>query len=95
MIANEFAENVKSGRCEDCPPVGYPTDKMRCLPCPRRATGAINARVQNTIMDLQPGDVIGCAWPSDEIRNFSADGRAMGRRSAVVFREALARVSQP
>lgn len=24
--------------CEDCPPVGYPTDKTRCTPCPRRAT---------------------------------------------------------
>jgi len=23
--------------CSDCPPVGYPTDKTRCLPCPRRA----------------------------------------------------------
>lgn len=23
--------------CEDCPPVGYPTDKTRCTPCPRRA----------------------------------------------------------
>lgn len=22
--------------CEDCPPVGYPTDKTRCTPCPRR-----------------------------------------------------------
>lgn len=22
--------------CEDCPPVGYPTDKTRCDPCPRR-----------------------------------------------------------
>lgn len=22
--------------CEDCPPVGYETDKTRCLPCPRR-----------------------------------------------------------
>ena len=22
---------------EDCPPVGYPTDKTRCLPCPRLA----------------------------------------------------------
>src|SRR4051812_22836706 len=22
--------------CEDCPPVGYQTDKTRCLPCPRR-----------------------------------------------------------
>lgn len=25
------------GLCEDCPPVGYPTDKTRCLPCPRRS----------------------------------------------------------
>lgn len=23
--------------CENCPPVGYPTDKTRCTPCPRRA----------------------------------------------------------
>lgn len=22
--------------CSDCPPVGYPTDKTRCSPCPRR-----------------------------------------------------------
>ena len=22
--------------CDDCPPVGYPTDKTRCAPCPRR-----------------------------------------------------------
>lgn len=22
--------------CTDCPPVGYPTDETRCLPCPRR-----------------------------------------------------------
>jgi len=22
--------------CADCPPVGYPTDKTRCRPCPRR-----------------------------------------------------------
>jgi hypothetical protein len=26
--------------CEGCPPVGYPTDKTRCLPCPRRAQKA-------------------------------------------------------
>lgn len=23
--------------CEDCPPLGYPTDETRCTPCPRRA----------------------------------------------------------
>lgn len=36
-----------------------------------------------------PGDHIGRIWPSDELRNFSADGRAMGKRSAAVFRQAL------
>lgn len=25
-----------AGTCSDCPPVGYPTDATRCLPCPRR-----------------------------------------------------------
>lgn len=28
--------------CEDCPPVGYPTDKTRCEPCPRRDRPAKN-----------------------------------------------------
>lgn len=27
--------------CEDCPPVGYPTDKTRCTPCPRRSVPSI------------------------------------------------------
>jgi hypothetical protein len=26
--------------CEDCPPIGYPTDKTRCTPCPRRVATA-------------------------------------------------------
>jgi hypothetical protein len=26
--------------CEDCPPVGYPTDKTRCGPCPRKVSNA-------------------------------------------------------
>lgn len=30
------AEGEKDKLCDDCPPVGYPTDKTRCLPCPRR-----------------------------------------------------------
>lgn len=25
-------------RCEDCPPIGYPTDKTRCAPCPHRSS---------------------------------------------------------
>lgn len=29
--------------CSDCPMVGYPTDKTRCLPCPRRTGGPLSA----------------------------------------------------
>jgi hypothetical protein len=29
--------------CEDCPPVGYPTDKTRCTPCPRRVVAETGA----------------------------------------------------
>jgi hypothetical protein len=28
--------STPDGLCENCPPVGYPTDATRCLPCPRR-----------------------------------------------------------
>lgn len=28
---------MTAGRCEDCPPVGYPTAKTRCAPCDRRS----------------------------------------------------------
>lgn len=31
------AASAQPTRCEDCPPVGYPTDKTRCAPCDRRA----------------------------------------------------------
>lgn len=29
-------EGVAGESCEDCPPVGYPTNHTRCAPCPRR-----------------------------------------------------------
>lgn len=29
--------------CDDCPPLGYPTDKTRCLPCPRRTPKVLDA----------------------------------------------------
>lgn len=28
--------NHDDGVCEDCPPVGYPTDGTRCWACPRK-----------------------------------------------------------
>jgi hypothetical protein len=29
--------------CSDCPMVGYPGDKTRCLPCPRRQQEMLNS----------------------------------------------------
>lgn len=38
LEASDNEARVKCGElCEDCPPVGYPTDDTRCMPCPRRA----------------------------------------------------------
>lgn len=37
-----------SALCEDCPPVGYPTDATRCTPCPRRATQSSPAATSET-----------------------------------------------
>lgn len=38
--------------CGDCPPVGYPTDKTRCLPCPRRTEqGAPEAGATTALRD--------------------------------------------
>jgi hypothetical protein len=40
---------------------------------------------------MRPDDHVGKAWPSDELRNFSADGREAGVRAADVFRRELVR----
>jgi hypothetical protein len=42
---HDFAEAVLAKAvalfpCSDCPPAGYPTDKTRCGPCPRRIRSA-------------------------------------------------------
>ena len=34
-LRSERAEGESIELCEGCPPVGYPTDKTRCTPCPR------------------------------------------------------------
>ena len=43
--------------CSDCPPVGYPTDKTRCTPCPRRlAKDVIRLVVAARNVVFEPGD---------------------------------------
>jgi hypothetical protein len=36
-----FERGAGETLCEDCPPIGYPTDKTRCTPCPRRAPAPV------------------------------------------------------
>lgn len=37
VVAKETAQrNREASLCSDCPPIGYSTDRTRCLPCPRR-----------------------------------------------------------
>lgn len=38
--------------CSDCPPVGYPTDKTRCTPCPRRTE--LNAALDRSAIPPAP-----------------------------------------
>jgi len=37
-LAKASVESASTSNCSDCPPVGYPTDITRCLPCPRRTS---------------------------------------------------------
>ena len=39
--------------CDDCPPIGYPTDKTRCLPCSRRTPKELDAIV-DTVLAYHP-----------------------------------------
>ncbi len=32
----QLMQSILGDLCDDCPPTGYPIDKTRCLPCPRR-----------------------------------------------------------
>lgn len=47
------------------------------------------------VRKYRDGDVCGKIWPSDQWRNFSADGRVIGCHAAAAFRRALRQASQP
>jgi len=45
--ARKHRDRLKAqSRCEDCPGIGYPTDKTRCLPCDRRAASTVTRHEQ-------------------------------------------------
>lgn len=37
FVGHELVRDPNLIYCEDCPPIGYPTDKTRCAQCPRRS----------------------------------------------------------
>ncbi|WP_428491656.1 hypothetical protein [Rhodopila sp.] len=56
--------------CDDCPPIGYPTDKTRCLPCPRR--NAIAASGDWVMVPREPTVEMNCAAVDEFRRTLSA-----------------------
>lgn len=62
-------KNQPGNECSDCPPVGYPTDKTRCDPCPRHDAGMHDA-LKNACDRLQSfldtfGDLGDCVTDAD------------------------------
>lgn len=49
--------------CEDCPPTGYPTDKTRCAPCPRRAADPVRGELAEALTllceEIEAGELHG------------------------------------
>ena len=40
---------MSAALCDDCPPLGYPTDKTRCLECPRRVPPEFDAMADKVL----------------------------------------------
>lgn len=57
--------------CGDCPPVGYPTDKTRCEPCPRtrprEQEGAALEMTETFYVAKQAGDAKFLRWLHDRL----------------------------
>ena len=43
------AHCMSAALCDDCPPLGYPTDKTRCLECPRRTPPKLDAMADKVL----------------------------------------------
>lgn len=63
------------GECSDCPPVGYPTDETRCLPCPRRAALlASTPDLQREIKRLREALKLWLAYDNCDEADFTQSG---------------------
>jgi hypothetical protein len=49
LESSDNEARVRCGElCEDCPPVGYPTESTRCRPCPRRASTSTSTQTEKS-----------------------------------------------
>ena len=44
--------------CSDCPPVGYSTDRTRCIPCPRHADTITTLRAELAAVKRERDEMI-------------------------------------
>lgn len=72
---------MTSTLCDDCPPVGYPTDKTRCIPCPRRAVHPSQPQfIGIDYGDPDGGDTyVSMRNPSPEVLRFLENPEAVAR----------------
>lgn len=74
LVSNKGVGGTLSGQerhslCDDCPPEGYPTDKTRCAPCPRRTdeTGAqVCPTCKGHFFPEKGGNPCHAGWPAAE-----------------------------
>lgn len=87
--SSQPAASAQPTRCEDCPPVGYPTDKTRCAPCDRRADYLVCGRsngdgtyeaVPTASPAGSPADAIGFKSFDPDDRFFHASDKSWWRR---------------
>lgn len=64
--------NDIDGLCSDCPPYGYPTDKTRCLPCPRMLQRDPHAAPQSLHQQRRTGPPLIPLGYCDQFREYIA-----------------------
>jgi hypothetical protein len=69
--------------CDDCPPAGWPTDKTRCAPCPRRALG------------LPPWDELTPEERLAVVEQIAGPGLSWALRARQVYEHLRAKMAEP
>ena len=73
-VAGQPAASAEPHRCEDCPPVGYPTDKTRCAPCDRRTTAPVTQEPVAWFTEDHLTDKSATTWDATVAERWRAKG---------------------